>query len=400
MNPENLQQIAQNHGTPLFVYHAEKIEQQFEILKNAFPKNTRIFYACKALSNIHVLALMKQLGACLDCVSINEVKLGIMAGFEPKDIIFTPNGVHFSEIEEACQLGVLINLDQTTYLQQFAEKFGNTYPIFIRLKPNILAGGNLKISTGHKESKFGISLEALPEIIEYVKTKRLKIEGLHMHTGSEIADEKVYLQMLDMLLDISIQFPDLQYLDLGGGFKVAYKPSEKNFEAHALSQKIDEKLSLHHNTHGKSYRICIEPGKFLVAQAGYLICECNGIKENENLTFAFVNTGFNHLIRPMFYGSYHDISVLNPHTTGEQKYNVVGHICETDCFAQDRLLPNLKEGSLLAIHNAGAYGFEMSSNFNSRLKPAEILWQNDTAILIRHAQKFEDLLANQVELKP
>jgi diaminopimelate decarboxylase len=398
LSHNQLTAIANEFGTPVYIYHAEKIAEQYNKLATAFKKtDTRFFYACKALSNINVLKLVQSLGASLDCVSINEVKLGFMAGFKKENILFTPNCVDFTEIIEAKELGVIINIDNIPTLEQFGNKFGNSYPVCVRLNPHIMAGGNLKISTGHIDSKFGISIHQMRHIERVVKSTGIIVNGIHMHTGSEIKDVNIFLQGLDIMFLATSHFPNLEFIDLGGGFKVPYKEDEIEIDINLLANKVAEAFKKFEKESGKKLQIWFEPGKFLVSEAGYLVVKTNVIKQTPATVFACVNSGFNHLIRPMFYDAYHRIENISNKKDIQRIYTVVGNICETDTFALDRKLTEIKEGDLLVFYNAGAYGFEMSSNFNSRLKPAEVLVKNGKPILIRKRDVFEDLLRNQVE---
>lgn len=397
LSAKQLSEIAGSFGTPVYVYHAEKIAEQYHRLTDAFSSfDSRIFYACKALSNINILKYICSLGASLDCVSINEVKLGLMAGFSNSNILFTPNCVDFNEILEAKELGVHINIDNISTLEQFGNRFGNSYPVCIRLNPHIMAGGNFKISTGHVDSKFGISIHQLRHIERIVKTTNLDVAGIHMHTGSEIKDINVFLMGLEVMFSMAEHFPNLQFIDLGSGFKVPYQPGDTETDVKLLGSKVAEAFQKYETETGKKIQVWFEPGKYLVSQCGYLIVKANVIKQTPATVFVGVNSGFNHLIRPMMYEAYHHIeNISNPRGTG-RIYTVVGNICETDTFAWDRTLAEVREGDYLVFYNAGAYGFEMSSNFNARLKPAEVLVKNGKATLIRKADVFEDLLKNQV----
>ena len=389
--------VANEFGSPVYVYHAEKIEEQFLKLTSAFSNHpTRFYYACKALTNINILKHLKSLGAGLDCVSINEVKLGLMAGFEPGQILFTPNCVDFNEILEGVALGININIDNISILEQFGNQFGKTYPVCIRINPHIVAGGNYKISTGHIDSKFGISIHQLRHIERIVKTTGLHVKGLHMHTGSEIKDIDVFLQGLDVMFGIAAHFEALDFIDLGSGFKVPYKEDDQETDVTTLGRKVALAAKEFEKENNRPIEILFEPGKFLVSECGYFIVKANIIKQTTATVFVGVNSGFNHLIRPMFYDSYHRIANISNPDGPKRIYTVVGNICETDTFAWDRVLNEVSEGDYLAFYNAGAYGFEMSSNFNSRLKPAEVLIQDGEARLIRKPDQFEDLLRNQV----
>lgn len=397
LSREQLLAAAAQFGTPLYVYDADNITAQYQKLTTAFAKtDTKFFYACKALTNISILKHIRDIGCNIDCSSINEVKLALLAGFEPERVLYTSNGIHFSEIATAKELGVHINIDSLSNLEKFGAAYGHSYPVGIRLRPNIMAGGNIKISTGHDKSKFGIPVTQMDAILQLVKQYNLHIKNLHIHTGSDIKDVDVFVKGIEVLFDIIPHFNELESVDLGGGFKVPYKKGDAETDMPLLAQKVQEAFTNHPNPNGKPLQVWFEPGKFMVSACGYLISEVNVLKQSGDIVFAGVNTGFNHLIRPMFYDAYHRIeNISNP--AGEEKhYAVTGNICETDTFAWDRKLNEIREGDLLVFYNAGAYGFEMSSNFNSRYKPAEIMIQNGEMKLIRKRDVFEDLLRNQV----
>jgi diaminopimelate decarboxylase len=398
LSPEYLISLGQQFGTPLYVYHAEKIKEQYNKLTTAFSRsNTLFFYACKALTNINILKYICQLGANVDCSSINEVKLALHAGFPPERILYTSNGIAFDEIEEAQSLGVIINIDSLSNLEKFGQKFGHSYPVGVRLRPNIMAGGNLKISTGHDKSKFGIPVDQIEKVLSLVRQYDLHIADLHIHTGSEIKDVDVFVKGIDILFDIIPLFSELKFIDLGGGFKVPYKDGDVETDIQCLADKIEEAFNNHPNPGGRPLQVWFEPGKFFVSECGYFITKVNVMKETGATTFVSVDSGFNHLIRPMFYDAYHQIeNISNPHGP-RKRYSVVGNICETDTFAWDRTITQVQEGDYLLFKNAGAYGFEMSSNFNSRFKPAEVLVKDGQAQLIRKRDQFEDLLRNQIE---
>jgi diaminopimelate decarboxylase len=399
MKDSTLLKIAKNYGTPIYVYDKQKIEEKYEKLNLAFKgQKVRFFYACKALSNINILKIIKNVGSGLDTVSINEVKFGIQAGFDSKNILYTPNCVNITEIKEAIALGVHINIDNISILEQFGNQFGNEYPIMIRFNPHIMAGGNYNISTGHIDSKFGISIHQLRHVLRIVKTLNINVEGLHMHTGSEIKDIEVFLQGLEVMLEIVRNFDSVKYLDLGSGFKVPYKKEEKETDLTLLAEKLQVKIKEFNQETGKDLEIWFEPGKYMVSESGHFLVQANVIKPTPATVFVGVNSGFNHLIRPMFYNSYHQIeNISNPKGT-ERLYTVVGNLCETDTFAWDRLINEVNENDILVFRNAGAYCFEMSMNYNSRTKPAEILVDGADIHLIRKAQVFEDLQKDVIEI--
>jgi diaminopimelate decarboxylase len=395
----HLTAIASEFGTPVYVYHAERIKEQYALLQAAFKtSDTKFFYACKALTNINVLRYIKSIGCNIDCSSINEVQLAVKAGFDRKNILYTSSNIAFSEIEAARNMGVNINIDSLSNLEKFGNKFGHGYPVGIRLRPNIMAGGNLKIATGHEKSKFGIPLEQIDKVLAIVQRTNLSIHALHIHTGSEIKDVDVFAKGIEVLFGIAGKFPELQVFDFGGGFKVPYKPGEEGTDIVQLGKKVAAEMEWFEEKYDRHLQVWFEPGKFLVSEAGYFITRVNVIKESAAGVFAGVDSGLNHFIRPMFYGAYHVINNISNPTGVEKKYTVTGNICETDTFAEDRLLNEVRENDLLVFKNAGAYGFEMASNYNSRCKPAEVLVKNGRAHLIRKREELEDLMKNIIAL--
>ena len=398
--PNNrLLELANEFGTPLYVYHADKIKEQYEKLSQAFSGcKSRFFYAAKALTNINILKYLNGLGAGIDCVSIQEVQLAMKAGFTPDRILFTPNCVDMSEIEAGKELGVILNIDNISILEQFGHKYGNSYPICIRFNPHIMGGGHYKMSTGHIDSKFGISVHQMRHIERIIKTTGLHVTGIHMHTGSDIKDVSVFISGLEVMFEVAEHFPDLNFVDLGSGFKVPYNEDDVSTDVHSLGEKVAEAFNNYTKKKKREIEAWFEPGKFLVSEAGYFLTKCNVIKQTTATVFVGVNSGFNHLIRPMFYEAFHRIENISNPNGNPRIYTVVGNICETDTFAWDRKINDVREGDVLCFYNAGAYGFEMSSNFNSRLKPAEVMVIGDKAHLIRKREVFEDLLRNQVEV--
>ena len=397
LSGEVLSGIAQEFGTPVYVYHAERIKEQYNRLQAAFKgTDTKFFYACKALTNLNILRYIKSIGCNIDCSSVNEVQLAVKAGFEPQNILYTSNNIAFSEIEAAQALGVHINIDSISNLEKFGKKFGHSYPVGLRLRPNIMAGGNLKISTGHANSKFGIPLEQIDKVLEVVQQTNLFVRDLHIHTGSEIKDVEVFAKGIEVLFEVAQHFPELTSVDLGGGFKVPYIPGEEGTDIEKLAKKVAEEFEWFEKKYNRHLQVWFEPGKFLVSEAGYLVTRVNVIKENGAMVFAGVDSGLNHLIRPMFYGSYHGIDNISNPAGPIKNYTVVGNICETDTFAENRPLNEVRENDYLAFYNTGAYGFEMASNYNSRFKPAEVLVMDGKARLIRRRDELNDLLRNQV----
>lgn len=399
MNSKTLLQIAADHGSPVYVYNSEKIVSQYKRLTNAFNKvkKVKINYAVKALSNVSILKLMNSLGSGLDTVSIQEVKLGLVAGFSPENIIYTPNGVSLEEIELAASLGVQINIDNLSILEQFGTKYPKT-PVCIRINPHVMAGGNTNISVGHIDSKFGISIHQIPHILRIVENTKMNINGIHMHTGSDILDIDVFLYASEILFETAKNFLGLEFIDFGSGFKVPYKEGDIETNIEEFGKKLSKRFNEFCKEYGKDLTLAFEPGKFLVSEAGYFLTKVNVVKQTTSTVFAQIDSGFNHLIRPMLYGSQHEIINISNPKGRERFYSVVGYICETDTFANNRRINEITEGDILAFKNAGAYCYSMASNYNSRYRPAEVLWHNGKAHLIRRRETFDDILNNQVDI--
>jgi diaminopimelate decarboxylase len=392
--------LVEKYGAPLYVYEAETIKAKYEKMVSAFDvPRFRVNYACKALTNISILKYIRSLGAGIDTVSIQEVQLGLRAGFKPKDIIYTPNCVSIDEIIAVKELGVRINIDNLSILEQFGTLYHGSYPVCIRINPHIMAGGNEKISVGHIDSKFGISIHQLPHVLRIVKATNLHIEGLHMHTGSDILDSEVFLLGAEIMLDAAAAFDRLDYIDFGSGFKVPYKDDGIQTDISELGEKISARFNQFNKEYGREVMLMFEPGKYLVSEAGYFLVKVNVVKQTTSTVFAGVDSGLNHLIRPMFYNAYHKITNVSKTEGRERIYTIVGYICETDTFGSERKLHEVSEGDVLAFSNAGAYCYAMASNYNSRFRPAEVLLHNGQDYLIRERENFEDLIRNQIEIQ-
>ena len=389
--------LVDKYGAPLYLYDSSAIENNYKRFVNAFdvPK-LGINYACKALSNISILKLMKHLGTSLDCVSIQEIKLGLAAGFEPSEILFTPNNISEEEYADAVNLGVGINVDNLEML----EYFGDTYPdvpICVRINPHMMAGGNRNISVGHIGSKFGISIHQLPHLEKIISSFNINVNGIHVHTGSDILDTDIFIKAAELILDVVAKFDSVEFVDFGSGFKVAYKEGGLETDIEELGKAFSEKFNTFCEAHNRDLTLKFEPGKYLVSNAGYFLVKVNVIKQTPATTFVGVDSGMNHLIRPMFYNAYHDIlNVSNPHGKGKI-YSVVGYICETDTFGADRRISQVSKDDILMFKNAGAYCFSMTSNYNSRYRPPEVLIHNGKDFLIRKRETQEDLLRNQLD---
>lgn len=393
--------IADEFGLPLYVYDADKIIEKIDLLRSSFSGvNLKIKYAAKALTNVSILKLMKQQGIDIEVVSVNEARLAKIAGFEPSQIMFTPSGNAWDEIQEAIGLGLQLNVDSLPLLEQIGQTYGDRYPVALRINPSIAEGGNFKIQTGHGDSKFGIPNDYRTQIKATVERYDIPIVGLHIHTGSDFKDSNTFLKIADVLFDLAVDYPNLRFIDFGSGFKVRYREGDYATDLTDLGAKVSAAFRSFCDRYGRELDLCFEPGKLLVSESGHLLVSVNVVKENPTRTFVQVNSGLNHLIRPMMYDAYHDIkNISNPlgeRTTGGHKlYTVVGYICETDTFATDRPLPDVQPGDVLSFENAGAYGFSMASNYNARVRPAEVLVYEGKPYLIRQRETFDDLLRGQ-----
>ena len=383
-------------GTPVYVYDGDRIGRQVDRLRKAFHQPVRIMYACKALPNLNVMRVVRAHGAGLDTVSLFEVQLGLRAGFAPEEVLFTPNMVSFEELKEAVELGVHVNIDSIPMLERFGAEFGGRVPVFVRINPHIMAGGNERISTGHIDSKFGISIHQLRHLERVVASHGIHVHGLHMHTGSDILEADVFLRGAELLLEAAEHFPELRYLDLGSGFKVAYREGDIVTDVEELGRQLDARMATFNSGRAQPVEVWFEPGKFLVSEAGTLLVQVTQLKQTTATIFAGVDSGLNHLLRPMMYGAHHEIVNASAPDGPPHVYTVVGNICETDTFGRDRKLAEVRVGHVLAILNAGAYGHAMASNYNSRPRPAEVLVEGGQARLIRRRETLDDLLATQV----
>ena len=399
MNIKKLKEAEIKFGNPLYVYDLSIIENQFKELKNGFQniKNFKINFAAKSLSNISILKFMKKLGTGLDTVSIEEVKIGLICGFNNEDITFTPNGVSFNEIEEAYNLKVKINLDSLESIKDFSKKY-SSYPISIRVNPNILSGGNKNVSVGHDESKFGIPQDYLDEIAEMENKKNIIIEGIHIHTGSDIVEQDNFQEAFKKIFLVAKKFKNVKILNFGGGLKIPYFEGDSKTNILNLSNSIKKLINDNSFVTENNLKIIFEPGKFLVGESGYFLTKVNYVKKTPNKVFVQLNSGFNHFIRPIFYDSYHEIiNITNPNDK-EYEYDVVGYVCEQDNFALKRKISNVRKGDILCFKNAGAYCSSMSSNYNSRIKPAEAcIWKNKL-VKIKERENLNNILNGQIDI--
>jgi len=290
---------------------------------------------------------------------------------------------------------VQINIDNLSILEQFGQKHP-TFPVSVRMNPHVMAGGNSKISVGHIDSKFGISIHQLPHIHRVVENTNMLITGIHMHTGSDIYDVDAFLRATEILFDAAATFKNLESIDFGSGFKVPYKEHDIQTDIEEFGKKLSKRFNEFCKTFGKDLTLMVEPGKFLVSEAGQFLANVNVVKQTTSTVFASIDSGLNHFIRPMFYDAYHHIENISNPKGKKRFYTVVGYICETDTFGVNRQISEIKEEDILAIHNAGAYCFSMASNYNSRYRPAEVLVKNGKGYLIRERETIDDLLKGQL----
>lgn len=388
--------IVKQYGSPLYLYDASIIEKQYKRMVNSFSvKKFELHYACKANTNLSILQLLLKLGSGIDCVSLEEVHLAKKAGFKASQIMYTPNSVALENYFEAVKMGVKINIDSISILEQFGQ-IHPEYPVCIRVNPHVMAGMYSKISVGHIDSKFGISIHQIPHVMRVIKETGQAVNGVHMHTGSDILDVELFLNAAEILLNAAKNFKELEFIDFGSGFKVPYKKEDIETDIENFGEKFSVRFNEFCKEYGRELTLVFEPGKYLVSQSGYFLAKANVVKQTTSTMFVCLNSGFNHLIRPMFYNAYHQIeNISNP--SGRQRiYTVVGNICETDTFGVNRRLAEVNEGDILCFRNAGAYCFSMASQYNSRPRPAEVLIYEGKDYLIRKRETMKDLVRNQV----
>ena len=385
--------LCETYGSPLYVYDAEVILRQLETFRTAFAELPhRILYAAKALSPVEVLRLLKEAGAGLDAVSVQEIELGLRAGFVPRDILFTPSFPSEADLDLAVELGARINIDNFGALEKFSGRHDDV-PCCLRLKPAVIAGDNA--ARWYEESKFGISAEELERAVKLVEAGDLRVEGLHVHSSSVILDADLFTAAAKALFEAAERFPSLEYLDFGGGIKVPHREEDQVVNLAELADRLAPAYRNFTRSCGREVELWFEPGRFLVSEAGILLARVTGLKKNGDELLAGVDTGFNHLLRPRLYGAWHGITNFSNPGGKPTDYRIVGQLCEPDDLAVGRSLPEIREGDLLGFHNAGAYGASMASNYNSRPRPAEVLLKNEEARLIRRRETLDDLLRTQ-----
>ena len=387
--------LVQDFGSPLYVYNETIIRERYQDLVRAFSgwKNTNLLYAAKANTNPHILQVLREEGAGLDCVSMYEVEFGLLARFSADQMLFTVNNMSDEEMRYAHERGLRLNIDSLSRL----ERYGQEYPgndVCLRLTPGVSAGHHAKVRTGHNGCKFGIQFGELDAVQEIAARHRLRIVGLHEHTGSGIKDMDKAMQSIESLIENARRFPNLEFLDFGGGFPIPYRPEEERVDLARFGEEVIGKFSSFCESYGKSLELRFEPGRYIVAEAGIMLCTVTTLRERGDKAIIGVDTGFNHLVRPVMYDSYHHI--VNLTGSGPQRtYNIYGNICESgDKFGENRTMTQVREGDILAILDTGAYGFAMASQYNSRPLPAEVMIRGNEPLLIRRRQTFEDIVSS------
>ena len=397
--------LLEEHGSPLYVYERKTIEEKAEtLLKSIDYEPKELKYACKANTNIEIMKIIRERGIKIDAVSPGEIYAALLAGFKPEDIMLSINNPSWDEIEYAVEKGVLINLDSLSALERYGKNY-NGAKLCVRINPNVGAGHHNHVITGGPESKFGISYRDVTDIIELASKYNLKIVGIHQHIGSGILNPDIFIKAMRVLLDVAVNFKNLEFIDFGGGIGVPYRKEERPIDIQVLGNRITAEFESFCTKYGRDLKLVLEPGRYFVAESGFLLATVTSVKKGEKHVFIGTDTGFNHLIRPAMYGSYHEIYNAS-NVNGEKIPQVIaGNICESgDTFTRDengivdRELPAFKEGDIVCIANAGAYGYSMSSFYNSRPRPAEVLIENGTARPIRKRDTFEDIFKSNLDL--
>lgn len=384
LSPVFFEKAAKEFGTPVYIYDEKTIREAHQRLRENIRHNGPygIEYAMKANSNPEILRILLQDQIDgIDAVSKGEIERAMKVGFSPSQIIFTGNNLTDSEVDFAMLNKVWLNIDSLSRLKKVGKKYPGSQ-VWLRINTNIGAGHHSHCITGGPESKFGIWEEQTETARMLAKRYRLEIIGLHQHIGSQILDVKIFLKAMEALLRVAINFPGLKYLDFGGGLGVPYKPEEKPLDVQKLGKEIHKLFKVFCQSYDGKPHLVLEPGRYLVAESGYLLVRVNTVKRNpDGRKFVGVNSGFNHLVRPAMYGSYHEIVNISNPDGKKEKVDIVGNLCESgDKFAVQRKISHVRESDLLVIQNAGAYGYSMSSDYNLRPKPEEVLVKSDGSL--------------------
>lgn len=394
LSRETLIAAAEEFGTPLYVYDIDLILQRYRELYKFIPvEKLRIHYAMKANYSPAVLKALLDSGALLDTVSPGEVVLAQKVGFPVDRMLYTANNMTGEEVRQVQATGILLNIGSLSRLEKFGKEFPGS-DVCIRFNPDVVDGEHAKVRTGGDLTKFGILMSDADKVREICDQYSLTVVGLHEHTGSGLTMTESVYQSMTNLMSVATpeRFPDLQFLDFGGGFKVPYRPDEKRIDYVAMGAKIAELFTEFCRCYGKEIEMRFEPGKYIVAEAGHLVVQVNTLKDNNGRRIAGCNSGFPQLIRPIMYDAYHHIVNLTHPDGVPGLYDVCGNICETgDRFAEQRELPEVREGDLLDIENAGAYCYSMGGVYNLRPMPTETVVVGGKVKLTRKALTNEQL---------
>ncbi len=392
--PDILIRAAREFGTPLFVYDADTMVRRYRELFEFIPwPSLRIFYALKANYSVSLLRILRDEGASLDTVSPGEVHLARRLGFPADRILYTANHMTDAEVREVRATGVLMNIGELSRLERFGREFPGSR-VCVRFNPDVVDGETAMTATAGPATKFGILMEDADTVKAIADRHRLTVVGLHEHTGSGLTmEESVYRSMRNLMsLATPERFPALEFLDFGGGFKVPYRPDEKRVDYRAMGAEIVRLFREFCGRYGRVLELRFEPGKCIVAECGHLVVEVNTLKSNRGRLIAGCNSGFPQLIRPVLYGAYHHIVNLTNPAGPARRYDVCGNICETgDRFAEQRELPEVREGDLLDIQNAGAYCYSMGGVYNLRPMPTEVVVRGGAISLARKSLTNEQL---------
>ena len=395
LDHKQLLKYAQTYGTPLFVYDADLVRERYRDLFGFIPyPKLEIHYALKANYKIGILEALRDEGCGIDAVSPAEVELALKLGFAKESVIYTANHMTDAEFEKVYATGVTINLGSLSRLGKLAKSHPGS-SVCLRFNPDVCDGDSEKTMTGGDLTKFGILLEAVEEVKKIVREGNLHVVGLHSHTGSGLQKPESVYQSMKNLMAIATRdnFPELEFMDFGGGFKVPYKPDEARIDYVKMGAEIARLFAEHCKSYGKELKLLFEPGKYLVAECGYLLTEVNTVKYNRSRVIAGCDSGFPQLIRPVLYGAYHQIFNLSNPGGAEKCYDVCGNICETgDRFAEQRMIPEIREYDILAIANAGAYCYSMGGVYNLRTMPAEVVVSGGKVIAYRRRESDGQLI--------
>lgn len=394
-------ELVEKYGSPLYVYNENIIREQCrKVIGLVTYPNVKVNYSAKANTNLSILKIIRSEGLLVDAMSPGEIFIELNAGFKPEEILFICNNVSEDEMMFAIKAGVLISVDSLSQLEMYG-KLNPGGKVVVRINPGVGAGHHEKVVTGGQNTKFGVTPDSVIELKAILNRYKLCLVGINQHIGSLFMNADAYIEAATFLLLFAENFPELEFVDLGGGFGVPYhkENGEKPLDLNIFGTRLQEVINNWIGRNNRPITIKIEPGRFIVAESGVLLGRVHSTKMNGNTMFVGTDIGFNVLVRPAMYDAHHDIEVYSKTqrvASQKQAVTIVGNICETgDILAKDRNLPPIAEGDVLGVLDSGAYGMVMSSNYNCRLKPAEVLIRpNGEDVLIRKREDINDLMRN------